>query len=69
VMGRRPRLAACPGGTDAGFFTRFARVPSIAALGPGLLSVAHGPNEYVPLEDLNKARSLYVSIANRYLHA
>jgi acetylornithine deacetylase/succinyl-diaminopimelate desuccinylase-like protein len=59
VLGSELPLAAYPGGTDACFFATEARIPSIAAFGPGLLSVAHGANEYVPIRDIGTARAMY----------
>lgn len=66
VFGSALPLAAYPGGTDASAFVLRGGVPTIASLGPGLLSVAHGPNEYVPIADLYTAVDLYTALARRY---
>lgn len=67
VLGRRPPFAAYPGGTDATAFAGVAGVPTVASLGPGWLSVAHGPNERVGVDQLADAAELYESVAHRYL--
>jgi succinyl-diaminopimelate desuccinylase len=69
VLGRELPLAAYPGGTDATAFILRAGTPTIASLGPGLLSVAHGPNEYVPVDDLYLAVDLYQTVAREYFAA
>jgi acetylornithine deacetylase/succinyl-diaminopimelate desuccinylase-like protein len=61
VLGRQLPLAAYPGGTDATWFME-AGVPTIASLGPGWLSVAHGPNERVAVSDLYTAVDLYARL-------
>lgn len=66
VLGAELPLAAYPGGTDATAFILRGGIPTIASFGPGLLSVAHGPNEYVPVADLGTAAQLYVRLAEAY---
>ena len=67
ALGRRLPYAAYPGGTDATFFISMAGIPTIASLGPGWLSVAHGPNECVGLDQLEQATVLYEAVARRFL--
>lgn len=67
VLGHELPLAAYPGGTDATHFNNIAGVPAVAALGPGWLSVAHGPNECVGIEQLEQAERLYEHLAHAYL--
>lgn len=69
VLGRVPPLDAYPGGTDASVFALRAGIPSIAAFGPGLLSVAHGANEYVPVADLHQAVAMYELVMRHYFSA
>jgi succinyl-diaminopimelate desuccinylase len=66
VLGRRPPLAAYPGGTDATAFTHGAGIPCIASLGPGWLTCAHGPNEHIGVADLRAAVDLYADLAQRF---
>ena len=67
ALGRRLPYAAYPGGTDATFFISMAGIPTITSLGPGWLSVAHGPNECVGLDQLEQATALYEAVARRFL--
>jgi acetylornithine deacetylase/succinyl-diaminopimelate desuccinylase-like protein len=63
VLGEAPPLAAFPGATDAWGFQGIGGVPTIAAFGPGLLPLAHGPNEWVSLASLEQAVRLYAVAA------
>ncbi|HEU4657103.1 MAG TPA: M20 family metallopeptidase [Capillimicrobium sp.] len=67
VLGRRLPLAAYPGGTDATAFTQVAGLPCIASLGPGFITCAHGPNEFVPVEGLRQAVDLYGTLVCHYM--
>ncbi|HCN08473.1 MAG TPA: hypothetical protein DIT01_11115 [Lentisphaeria bacterium] len=53
VMGRR----LPPGG-----------IPTVPAFGPGLLPLAHGPNEYVGIESIVQASKMHGLAALDYLH-
>ena len=67
VLGHRLPLAAYPGGTDATAFTRTAGLPCIASLGPGFITCAHGPNEYVPIAGLRQAVDVYETLTRDFL--
>lgn len=67
VLGGALPLRAYPGGTDATHFLNIADIPTVAALGPGWLSVAHGPGECVGVSQLSQAQELYERIALTYL--
>lgn len=67
VLGSELPLAAYPGGTDATYFMGVGAIPTVTSLGPGLLSVAHGPNEYVPVADLHAAVQLYETLTESFL--
>jgi acetylornithine deacetylase/succinyl-diaminopimelate desuccinylase-like protein len=62
-LGAEPPLAAFPGATDAWGFQGIGGVPTIAAFGPGLLPLAHGPNEWVSLTSLEQAARMYALAA------
>lgn len=66
VLGHELPVRAYPGGTDATYFMGAAGIPTIASLGPGWLSVAHGPNERVMVDDLTRATDLYESLMERF---
>lgn len=67
VLGRQLPFAAYPGGTDATAFTTLAGIPAVASLGPGWLSVAHGPNERVGVDQLREAAEIYEQTVHYYL--
>jgi succinyl-diaminopimelate desuccinylase len=61
VTGEAPSFEMCPGVLE----TRFYAQAGIAAYayGPGLLSVAHGPNEYVDLRKIADCAAIYALTA------
>jgi len=67
VLGRKPRFEMCPGLLEIRWYAR-AGVPAYA-FGPGLLSVSHGPEEYVDLDALTDYAAIYALTAvNRLRH-
>ena len=52
VLGRPAMLAASPGTYDHKHVDRIAGVPNCVAYGPGILDLAHQPDEYCVIEDL-----------------
>jgi len=66
VLGEAPPLAAFPGATDAWPFHGQGGIPTLAAFGPGLLPLAHGPNEWVSILALQQAPRIFVNAAIRY---
>ncbi len=65
VNGVAPKLELCPGILEIRFYAEKG-VPAFA-YGPGLLSVAHGPNEFVKRRDLEECAVVYASAALRLL--
>jgi acetylornithine deacetylase len=63
VLGRELPLAAFPGASDAYPFQHLGGIPTIAAFGPGLLTPAHGPNEWISLSSLREAAPIYTQMA------
>jgi acetylornithine deacetylase len=66
VLGAPPPLAAFRGGTDAWPFQGQGGIPTLAAFGPGLLPLAHGPNEWVSIRALQQAPRIFADAAIRY---
>ena len=62
ILGRTPPLGVFPGGTDAPFFQALG-IDTVPAFGPGLLSLAHQPNEWVSERSIEEAARLYVTTA------
>lgn len=69
VLGAELPLGAYPGGTDATYFMGDAGIPTITSLGPGLLSVAHGPNEWIDVAGVSQAVDLYATLMDEFLTA
>jgi len=57
VTGEAPRFEMCPGLLEIRFYA--AQGVAAYAYGPGLLSVAHGPNEYVDLRKMTDCAAIY----------
>jgi len=62
VLGAAPPLSVFPGGTDAPWFDA-AGISTIPSFGPGILTCAHGPNEYVDIESVLQAARIYARVA------
>jgi len=69
VLGREPKISGMPGGTDAHSMYLDGGIPTIPALGPGRLELAHGPDERVPVEDIIIAAKIYALAALRFLRS
>ena len=65
VTGKRPEFEMCPGLLENRFYAQHG-VPALA-YGPGLLSVSHGPNEFVPIENLRDCAAVYALAAEAML--
>lgn len=52
VLGRPSRHIASPGTYDQKHITRFGSVIDCVAYGPGILDLAHQPDEYVEIDDM-----------------
>jgi succinyl-diaminopimelate desuccinylase len=61
VTGEKARFEMCPGLLETRFYA--ARGVPAFAYGPGLLSVAHGPNEYVDLRKIIDTAAIYALTA------
>jgi succinyl-diaminopimelate desuccinylase len=65
VTGEAPRFEMCPGLLEIRFYAA-KNIPAYA-YGPGLLSVAHGPNEYVDLRKMIDTAAIYALTAMEML--
>lgn len=67
VTGKRPSFELCPGLLEARFYSQRG-VPALA-FGPGVLSVSHGPKEYVEVGRLVECSEIYALTALRLLQS
>ncbi len=61
VTGQTPRFELCPGLLEIRWYARRG-VPAYA-YGPGLLTVSHGPDEYIPVKHITQAAMVYALTA------
>jgi succinyl-diaminopimelate desuccinylase len=66
VRGDVPRFETCPGLLETRFYAAQG-IPAYA-YGPGLLSVAHGPNEYVDMRKIIECAGIYALTAREVLN-
>jgi len=65
VTGKPPAFEMCPGLLETRFYAQRG-IPALA-YGPGLLSVSHGPNEFVPIKNLGDCAAVYALVAQAML--
>jgi succinyl-diaminopimelate desuccinylase len=61
VTGKEPAYELCPGLLETRFYA--ARGIPAFAYGPGLLTVAHGPNEFIPIRNIAQCALIYALTA------
>lgn len=61
VTGKEPAFEMCPGLLETRFYA--ARGIPAYAYGPGLLSVSHGPHEFVPIGNIVRCAEIYALTA------
>jgi succinyl-diaminopimelate desuccinylase len=61
VTGKKPSFKMCPGLLETRFYA--ARGIPAFAYGPGLLTVSHGPNEFVPIRNISQCALIYALTA------
>ena len=52
VLGRAPEFVVSPGTYDQKHIDRIGRLRNCVAYGPGILDLAHQPDEYVGVDDM-----------------
>ena len=66
ITGRPPRFEMCPGLLEIRFYAERG-IPAFA-YGPDLLTVSHGPNEFVPIARIVECAQVYaLTAANLFL--
>jgi acetylornithine deacetylase/succinyl-diaminopimelate desuccinylase-like protein len=59
-------IGATSGFTE-GAFLAARGIPTLPALGPGLSTLAHGPDEWVSIEALQRSVAIYLDLIGRLL--
>jgi succinyl-diaminopimelate desuccinylase len=67
ITGRTPKFEMCPGLLEIRFYAE-REIPAFA-YGPGLLTVSHGPNEFVPVANIVECAQVYALTARKLLAA
>jgi succinyl-diaminopimelate desuccinylase len=65
ITGRPPQIEMCPGLLESRFYAAKG-IPAFA-YGPGLLTVSHGPNEFVPIDRIVQCAQIYALTAAHLL--
>lgn len=68
VVGKRPAVEGALFTTDAISFSGTLGIPSIPSFGPGLIKLAHAPDEYIEIEEILQAAKIYAVTAAAYLN-
>ncbi len=67
IKGKLPSFEMCPGLLELRFYAQQGQgIPSFA-YGPGLLSVSHGPNEFVKIKEIYNCAAIYALTAAQLL--
>ena len=67
VLGKTPDLVCSPGTYDQKHIDRIGNLQDCIAYGPGILELAHQPDEYVAVEDMVNAAKVMASSAYKLL--
>jgi succinyl-diaminopimelate desuccinylase len=68
VIGRYPEFICSPGTYDQKHIDRVGKLKDCVAYGPGMLDLAHKPDEYVVIDDMVTAAKVMASSAWSLLH-
>ncbi|HWX34503.1 MAG TPA: acetylornithine deacetylase/succinyl-diaminopimelate desuccinylase family protein [Steroidobacteraceae bacterium] len=68
VIGRDPEFICSPGTYDQKHIDRIGKLRDCIAYGPGILDLAHQPDEYVVIEDMIAAAKVMALAARSLLH-
>lgn len=65
ITGKAPAFEMCPGLLETRFYA--ARGIPAFSYGPGLLTVSHGPNEFIPIRNIGQCAAIYALTAAELL--
>ena len=69
VLGRQPAFVVSPGTYDQKHIDRIGRLRNCVAYGPGILDLAHQPDEYVGVDDMLDAAAVMALALSGLLEA
>jgi succinyl-diaminopimelate desuccinylase len=69
VLGREAQFVCSPGTYDQKHIDRIGKLKSCIAYGPGILDLAHQPDEYVEIADLVASAKVMALSAGKLLGA
>ncbi|MBV1868546.1 MAG: acetylornithine deacetylase/succinyl-diaminopimelate desuccinylase family protein [Marinosulfonomonas sp.] len=69
VLGKTPELVASPGTYDQKHIDRIGKLKNCVAYGPGILELAHKPDEYVGVDDMLDSANVMANTLQRLLAA
>jgi succinyl-diaminopimelate desuccinylase len=69
VLGREPAIICSPGTYDQKHIDRIGKLKDCIAYGPGILELAHQPDEFVAVEDLANSAKVLARAAHSLLSA
>ncbi|HEX3846052.1 MAG TPA: acetylornithine deacetylase/succinyl-diaminopimelate desuccinylase family protein [Steroidobacteraceae bacterium] len=68
VLGRDPEIVCSPGTYDQKHIDRIGKLRDCIAYGPGILDLAHQPDEYVAIDDMVDAAKVMALAARELVH-
>lgn len=68
VLGREPKLLGVPFSTDAIYLANELNIPTIPSFGPGLIKLAHAPDEYIEIKSVIEAAKIFAGVSINYLN-
>jgi succinyl-diaminopimelate desuccinylase len=68
VMGRTPEFICSPGTYDQKHIDRVGKLRDCIAYGPGILDLAHQPDEYVVIDDMVDSAKVMALAARSLLY-
>jgi len=69
VLGKEAQIIASPGTYDQKHFDRIGNIPHTVAYGPGVLDLAHQPDEWVGIDDLKNSIAVLALATVKLLNA
>jgi len=69
IIGTEPEKVGFMATTDGNLFANILNIPTIASFGPGLIELAHKPNEYISTKSILDASKIFALSIINYLNS